>query len=507
MRGRQLPRRYTPPLVQGPPGPCGCGCALDEDTSYGYDVVDFAAEVLGLELDPWQRWLLIHACELLPDDRPRFEIVLTIVARQNGKTFVAKPLLMYWLFIEGAKHILGTSTDRTYAKMLWNEIRQDAKDNPLLGPEITGERLTSGEEHVSSLAGGRYKFAPNTSRAGRSLTVRRWLCDELRQHLGNDTWSAVYGAMAAVPDRQVFAITNQGDTEAVKLHELHDSALGFLETGQGDPRLGLFEWSAPEGSDPADPEALAYANPAMGGRIDVAGLVAEGERAKATGGKALSDFLVERMCMRVTQMVSAFHLPAWTECGQLDADDDGVQTIDLAPHRDRVALCFDVALDNQHATLLAAAEVDGIVKVDVVAAWDGPYATRDMAAELPGYVNKIRPRVIGWFPGGPAGAVAAKIRERKGGRWTPRGTDLVEITTEATVACMGVADLVATRGLRHSNDPLLDQHIEGTTPSWRGDSFLFQRRGRSSIDAAYALAGAVHLARTLPAPRPPLAVA
>ena len=104
--GSTTPRLWTPPLVTGPAGPCGCGCALTPETSYGFDVVTFAAVVLRRPLDPWQRWLVIHAGELLADGRPRFRRVLVIVARQNGKTEVCVVLALFWLFVEAVGLVL-----------------------------------------------------------------------------------------------------------------------------------------------------------------------------------------------------------------------------------------------------------------------------------------------------------------------------------------------------------------------------------------------------------------
>lgn len=503
MRGRQIPRRYTPPLVAGAPGPCGCGCALTEDTSYGYDVVQFAITVLGITPDPWQRWLAIHLGELLPDGRPRFRIALTIVARQNGKTFLSDLFILYWMFVESVGVVLGTSTDRSYAKKQWSRICEMAKDNKWLSDKVAKIRLTLGEESFSTTDKAEYLFAANNGRAGRSLTVQRWLCDELREHAGTETWDAAYGAMAAAPYGQVLAITNQGDVGAVKLHELHDAALAHLETGDGDERLGLFEWSAPEGSDPGDAEALAYANPNLGTRVDAGDLVAEGERAKAAGGEALAAFTVERMCLRVAQMVPAFNLDAWSAAG------GAMVALDM--HRDKVAVCFDVALDRMHATLVAAAEVDGRFLVDVVAAWDGPTCTADLVAELPAILARVAPRVIGWFPAGPAATVVADLAAPKGGRaarrWAPRRTVVQALTEATTAVCVGAVDLVTAGRVRHGDDPLLTAHVEGSTPAWRGDAFVFQRRGRSSIDASYAMAGALHLARTLPPPPAPLEIA
>jgi hypothetical protein len=87
VRGSTLPRIATPPLVAGPPGPCGCGCALTPATSYGFDVIEFA-EYIGRPLDPWQRYLVIHAGELekgrgQEGEKPRFRQVLVLVSRQR----------------------------------------------------------------------------------------------------------------------------------------------------------------------------------------------------------------------------------------------------------------------------------------------------------------------------------------------------------------------------------------------------------------------------------------
>jgi hypothetical protein len=88
-RGAVEPRIFPAPLRE-----------LTPDTSFGFDVIDFARDVLGTPLDPWERWLVIHAGELLPDGRPRFRTVLAIVARQNGKSFLMRVLILYWMFVE-----------------------------------------------------------------------------------------------------------------------------------------------------------------------------------------------------------------------------------------------------------------------------------------------------------------------------------------------------------------------------------------------------------------------
>src|SRR5690606_23326457 len=190
---------------------------------------------------------------------------------------------------------------------------------------------------------------------------------------------------------------------------------------------------------------------------------------------------------------------AWARC----ATEEPVQ---LAEHRERVALCVDVALDGSHASLVAAAVLDGQVHVEVVEQWDGWGCPKQLRRDLPALVAKIRPRALGWFPAGPAAAVAADLADRGARDWPPRRVEVEAIRGDVTSVCMGLAEQVTAGELLHPDDPLLNQHVAGAQRLWRGDAWVFGRKGASAIDAAYALAGAVHLARTLPPPLPKLAV-
>lgn len=475
--GHTEPRIWTPPLRE-----------LTPATSYGFDVVDFARDVLEQPLDPWQEWLVVHAGELLPDGRPRFRQVVVLVARQNGKTHLLVVLSLFWLFVELRKTVLGTSTNLGYAKESWEKAVELAESSPELADEIARVRRAAGEESLVTVHGCRYKIAASNRKGGRSLTIDRLILDELREHDSWEAWNAAVPAMNAVPDAQAWAITNQGDDKSVVLESLRKSALRYLETGEGDERLGLFEWSAPSGAEPDDVDALAAANPNLGHRIELDGLLGDARRAKLAGGDELAGFRTEILCQRVANLDPAVDAVAWREC--LD-----VGTLDAV--RSRVALCVDVSLDGRHATLAAAARLDdGRVRVEIVAAWTDTAALR---RELPAVVRRVRPKVFGWFPYGPAAAVAAELADRKGrADWPPRGVKVDGIRSEVDAVCMGFAELVEARELVHSGDPLLDAHVEATEKQRHGDGWRFTRRGAGHCDATYAAAGAVHLARTLP---------
>lgn len=488
IEGIKTPRLFTPPLVE-----------LTPETSYGFQVISFARDILDLPLDPWEEEAVIRAGELLPDGRPRFRIVLILVARQNGKTLLAKVLILWWLFHKKRETVLGLANTLAYAKRVWTEVVDEAQNNGVLAVQLPDKpvRLAIGEETLRGPNGCQYRIAAANRNAGRSLTVHRLVADELREHRSWDAWSAATNAMNAVPDGQVVAITNQCDDSGVVLDALRASALEYIETGEGDYRLGLLEWSAPDGADPCDLSALAQANPNLGHRIDPDALMGAALRAKAAGGKELASFRTEVMCQRVRLLDPAIDPDSWIQCGSDDP-------LDLADHRDKTVLCLDVAMDGRHASLVAAAVVDGLVHVEVVKAWDGWGCTALVRRELPDLVARIRPRSVGWFPNGPAAALTADLEASKPRGWPPRGTKLEEVRGDVTAACMGLAELVKTGGVQHPNDPLLDVHVAGAQKLYRGDLYAFRRQGSEPIDGAYALAGAVHLARMLPPPRPAL---
>lgn len=485
IRGSTTPRISTPPLVTGRKGPCGCGCALTRKTSYGFDVVDFASEVLQRPLDPWQRWLVIHAGELLPDGRPRFRKVLVLVARQNGKTELLRILALFWLWVDRVRLVLGTSTNLDYAREAWDKAVTLAEDTPDLAAEIppNGIRRANGEQTLATVWGGRYKIAASNRKGGRSLTIDRLVMDELREQHDWDAYNAAVPATNAVPDAQVWFISNMGDDRSVVLNALRDQALEGL-----DDRMGIFEWSSPEGMAATDPEALAMANPNLGRRIPLDALMGEALRAEAAGGEQLASFLTEVHCRRVSLLNPAIDAEAWDACL-----DEG-NTLDHL--RDRVALCLDVSMDERHASLYAAAVDGDRVRLDAVAAWDGATAASSMTAALPGIIERIKPRVVGWFPYGPAAVAAADLEERPG--WPPKGVEVEPIRGNIAAVCMGFAEQVRARAVARGDDPLLDAHVRAAEKLYHGDGWRFTRKGAGQVDAAYAAAGAVHLARTLP---------
>ena len=142
--GSETARVFTPPLRK-----------LTAKTSRGFECIRFAEEVLELELFPWQRWLLIHALETLPDGTFRFRTVVLLVARQNGKSTLMQVLSLWRMFVDGAPLVIGTAQNLDIAEEVWQGAVDMAQEVPELAAEIDKVDLTNGKKAlrlVSSLA-------------------------------------------------------------------------------------------------------------------------------------------------------------------------------------------------------------------------------------------------------------------------------------------------------------------------------------------------------------------
>jgi hypothetical protein len=470
--GRTEARVFTPSLRP-----------LNRKTSRGFEVIEFA-EMIGEPLLPWQQWAVIHALELNPDGTYRFRTVLILVSRQNGKSQLKRIVTLWRMYMDGAKRIIGVAQDLSLARDQWQMCQETIHACPDLEEEWTGVRNVNGDEMF--WAGGcRYAIKAATGKAGRGGSNDEVNIDELREQRDWKAWAAVSKTTSARAKAQTWAMSNAGDDNSVVLNQLQDVA-----TAGTDPSLCMLEWSAPPGCSLDDVSGWQQANPGLGYTVSEAAI----RSALATDPPNI--FRTEVLCQRVDQLDGAIDYTAWQACA------DATGTMDTL--RDRVAACFDAAPDGQHFTLAVSAKLDdGRPRVELVRDWSSTAAAR---AELPALLEKIKPRVFGWFPGGPAAELATTLRplalkynrhpgKRQDGEFPENG----EIGGAAvTEVCQELAGLARARGIVHAGQDLLDMQARGASKLHTGDGWRFTRRGEGHCDAVYAVAGVVNAVLRMP---------
>lgn len=322
-KGATEPRIFTPPIRE-----------LTPETSLGFAVVDFAQNVLQVELLPWQRWLFIHALEIVGDLEGewyfRFRTVLVLVARQQGKTMMSEILALFFLYACGVNLIIGTSTNLDAAEEVWDGVVDIAETNDELAEEIADIKRSSGRKTLTLTGRRRYRITAANRKGARGKSGDLILLDELREHQDFSAWSAVTKTTMARPNALVWCMSNAGDGSSVVLRNLRMRAhqrigdpdginrdIGTLEVGAeefddfNDDTLGIFEWSAHPNAKVTDRDEWALANPSLG-----YGFVTERSLASACATDPADEFKTECMCQWVTAAVTPpFPIGSW-ESGQ-----------------------------------------------------------------------------------------------------------------------------------------------------------------------------------------------
>ena len=312
--GDEVPRVWTPSLRE-----------LTRETSRGWECIEFAEQVLGITLVPWQKWLLIHALEINADRTFRFRTVLLLIARQNGKSTLMQILSLWRMYVDAAPLVIGTAQNLDIAEEVWQGAVDMAEEVPELAAELDQVFKQPGKKYFRLTSGSRYKVQAASRRGGRGLSGDLVILDELREHQNWEAWAAVTNTTMARDFAQVWAASNAGDNTSVVLSYLRKQAhfelgdpdgLNQGETFDGDieSSLGIFEWSATPGIDIHDRAGWAQANPSLG-------YTALGERALVAAMAAPeSKFRTENLCQWVDSMSEGAFPPGVWESTFAESD-------------------------------------------------------------------------------------------------------------------------------------------------------------------------------------------
>ena len=366
--GKTTPRLWTKPLRE-----------LTAETSLGFEVIEFAHEVLRVELRPWQKWLLIHALELLGDGSYRFRRVVVLVARQNGKTMLASVLAAWWLFVDSARRpdmvpplkfkVVGTAQNLDIAREPWAEVKlwanpePDPDDEVFAIPDLQAatSRVRDANGELGIFSRNRAHYEVRAAKNARGKPAARVLMDEVREQHNWLAWNAVSQTTKSFWSGQLWAISNAGSAQAVVLKAQREAALRvlaaweqYVEAGildaeefanQHDASIGLFEWSAPDGCEPNDVDGILQANPSIGSpgcAVTVRSCISDSETMPD------ADYRTEVLCQWVTAQVESF----------LDVKEWAASTVPVhetkIQHGSRTVWGVDVSKDRSMTWLAAA---------------------------------------------------------------------------------------------------------------------------------------------------------
>lgn len=473
--GCETPRIFTPPLRP-----------LTPETSLGFECIAFADDVLGITLLPWQKWLLVHALELLPDGEFRFRTVVLLVARQSGKSTLMLVLTLWRMFLDRSQLVIGTAQNLDLSEELWNSAVDLVESIPELAAEVPRDGVVrnNGKKALRLKTGERYKVAAASRKGGRGFSGDLILMDELREHHSFDSWSAVTKTTMARPRAQIWAASNAGDAMSIVLRRLRAIAHQALDWPDGDgdstsigsvddvdesdgdeDSLGIFEWSAEPNCSRSDRAAWAQANPSLGYTIS--------ERAIAGALRTDPDsvFRTEVLC----QWISTAESGPFTAGKWIATQDNDARPAKSSPR----VLCVDVSWNRETAYIARVSrDRDGNPVLDIAAQRAGT----EWVAEWLSKRRKKFESVTLQTNGAPVSSLYDELKKPK------YGLNVVDWSGPDLGRASGIAfDLVENETLRHLQHPGLDRAATTAVPKSMGDTWVIDRKN-SPNDAAPLIA-------------------
>jgi phage terminase large subunit-like protein len=340
------------------------------------DEVAELAEKIGLPLLDWQRFILDDMLRIDEKGEFRRKTLGLLIARQNGKTHLARMLILAHLFLWDTKMIIGMSSNRNMALDTFRQVANAIEDNDFLKAQVKQVRYANGQESITTLKGNRYQIVAATRDGSRGLSAGFLFIDELRE-ISEEGWKAARPTTRATGG-QTLTCSNAGDAYSVVLNDLRERALSYPS-----PTLGWYEYSAPAHCKIDDRNAWSMANPSLGTLIDESTL----EEAVATN--PINNTRTEMLCQWVDSMTSPFTTQMIT-----DTSDSNLQ---ITPGGN-IVFAIDVSPSKRSGALLAGKlnQATGKIELGLMQLWTSDVAIDDlkMAADVHAWAQKFKPRVI-----------------------------------------------------------------------------------------------------------------
>lgn len=444
MSGSQEPRLHVRPRA---------------DKTLGDLAGEFSARH-GLTPDPWQQLILD---DWLAQSKGKWAAMTCglSVPRQNGKNGVLEMRELFGAVLLGER-ILHTAHEVKTAQKHFRRLKHffgDKADDPgarypKLNALVREVRNVNGQEGIYLTNGGSIEIVARSKGSGRGFTVDVLVMDEA-QELGDEAQEALMPTTSSAPSgNPQWIYTGTPPGPKVNGEVFTRTRLDALSGKSG--RKCWHEWSMDPDASLDDLSAVATANPALGGRLQVAVLEAErGEMSDEGYGRERGGMWSN------ASTASVIDAESWANVRD---------TTSLV--EDRFALAVEVSPDRATAAVaLAGQRADGKWHVELEeqrsgVGWLAPYLIRLVEAN-----PQIRAVVIDGIS--PAASIIDELTQAK-----------IKVTTtgvrEMSSACGQFYDGVMEGWLRHLDQPQLNFALSTARKRPLGDSWAWNRKNSGS---------------------------
>jgi len=443
---------------------------LNDLPSRGFELIDFADQIIPGGFMPWQKWLAEHSLKVKPDGRYHHPISVATVARQNGKSTYMMARIMMGLFHwkeslqVSSAHRLVTSLEQFRA------IVQIIEENADLANQVKRIRWQHGAEEIQTLDGCRFIIKAGGS-AARGLSKPESVhLDEIRELHDMETFASMRYTLMAAKNPQVNCFSTAGDSHSIVLNQLRER--GLAAAAGGTDNVGYFEWSAP--TDEISIENAAFANPGLN-------ITIHPDNIRSVFNDPPDVVMTEVLNRWVQTISSVIGSKEWQACGDesVDLDEDKLTW-----------MAIDISPDRKHASLVAAQKLGSeSFVIKLLHTWENTIQLDDraIANDAASYCRKYPIEYL-LYSRRTTGAVAARMQ--------PAGIPIHDMDSDYPQSCDELLGAINSGRLKHRNQSSLTEQMLSAVQLRRGDGgwVIGRRASQTSVTAAVAAALCTHFA-------------
>ena len=426
------------------------------------------AESMGMPLLPWQEFVINDMCTVDEDNMFIRKTNLILCSRQQGKTHLARMVMLGHMFLFDSPNVLIMSSNRSMALDTFRQVAYAIENNDEMRKQIKQIRYANGTESIELKNGHRLDVVAATRDGSRGRSASLLYIDEIRE-ISEDGFRAATPTTRAKPNAQTLLTSNAGDSFSTVLNDLRERAMSF------PPKtFGFYEYSAPQFAKITDRDAWAMANPALGYTVTEEAL----EEAVAT--QPIETTKTELLC----QWISSTQSP-WPHMAVEDAANNDLKmsagpltvfAFDVSPSRRDGSLCMGQVLE------------DGRIGVAVLEIFHSDVSIDELfvANAIAKWAKVYYPRMV-CYDKYTTASIAKRLESN--------GIQITDISGQKGYQASGdLYEALANKRLVHSGQDELVSHMSNcaakeSDASWR----IIRRKSAGPVDIAINLSFIVHI--------------
>ncbi len=432
------------------------------------DEIAELAESIGLPLLPWQDFVIRDMTTVDENNMFRRRSNLCLTSRQQGKTHLARMMMLGHMFLFDSPNVLIMSSNRSMALDTFRQVAYAIEGSSELSKQVRQIRYANGTESIELKNGNRLDVVAATRDGSRGRSASFLYIDEIRE-ISEEAFKAATPTTRSKINSQSLYTSNAGDAFSTVLNDLRERAMSFPpET------FGFYEYSAPQFCSITDRAGWAFSNPALGYLFD------ESVLAEAVSTQTVETTKTEMLC----QWISSTQSP-WPHMAVEDAADSDLKlsvgpvtifAFDVSPSRRDGSLCMGQVLE------------DGRIGVAVLEIFHSDVSIDELfvANAIAKWAKVYYPRMV-CYDKYTTASIAKRLEVN--------GIQITDISGQKGYQASGdLYEALANKRLVHSGQDELVAHMANcaakeSDSSWR----IIRRKSAGPVDIAINLSFIVHI--------------